>query len=189
MASFHKHKYLSDGRRPECKECSRKRLLEIKENNPFEAELRRLADGILKRTKYAVDKPKNKTYLERGIKCLLGETRVEVKEQLRKHYGDDIKRLLRKGIIPSVDRLDPYGHYELGNIQIVSLKTNLSRVDHSVKSVPIKVLYPDGNVDVFESISDAANHLKCKRDTIYASLDRPGINKRGLKFELLKKNA
>ncbi|MDQ0154951.1 NUMOD1 domain-containing DNA-binding protein [Robertmurraya andreesenii] len=185
MASFHKHNKLSDGRRPECKECSKKRNQEKAANDPYTSTLNKMADNILKRTKYAINKPKNKTYLVRGIKCLLGDSRNEIREMLDKHYGCEIKKLLHRGQKPSVDRIDPYGHYELGNIQIVSLEENLSRIDHKSISKSVRVTFPDGEQKVFESISDASKELGCKRDTIYASLKRPGINRRGLIFELV----
>jgi hypothetical protein len=187
LTSFYKHNHLSDGRRPECKDCSKKKKKEKETNDPFTSTLNKLADNILKRTVHDLDKPKNKVYKERNIKCLLGNNRAEVRETLRKHYGDDIKRLLRKGLKPSVDRIDPYGHYELGNIQIVSLQENISRIDVSNIAKPIRVYYPNGDYKDFRSIKEAAEHLGCKRDTIYASLERPGINRRGLRFELIDK--
>jgi hypothetical protein len=180
---------LSDGRRPECIECSKEARRRFVNENPYLNTLNKLADNILKRTNYAIDKPKNKVYKERGIKCLLGTNRVEVRESLDKHYGQDIKNLLDSGLKPSVDRIDPFGHYELGNIQIVTLKENISRVDSSYKSNPIRVFYPEGVQKDFPSIIAASKELKCKRDTIYASLERPGTNRKGLLFELLKKDA
>jgi hypothetical protein len=189
LTSFHKHNKLSDGHRPECKDCAKKKLREKAASDPYTDFLNKTADNILKRTKYAVDKPKNKTYLERGIKCLIGQNRVEIRETLDKYFGTEIKNLLSKGEKPSVDRINPYGHYELGNIQIVSLKQNLSRVDHSSISNAVKVIFPNGNELIFDSISEASRKLNCKRDTIYAALERPGINRKGLRFELLNKNA
>jgi hypothetical protein len=189
LTSFHKHSKLSDGRRPECIECSKEARQRFVNENPYLNTLNKLADNILKRTNYAIDKPKNKVYKERGIKCLLGNNRVEIRESLDKHFGQDIKNLLDLGLKPSVDRIDPFGHYELGNIQIVTLKENIARVDNSYKSNPIRVFYPDGTQKDFPSIIAASKELKCKRDTIYASLERPGINRKGLRFELLKKNA
>jgi len=103
---------------------------------------------------------------------------------LHEHFSEDIKRLLAKGEKPSVDRIDPYGHYELSNIQVISLEENLARIDLTPISKSIRVIYPDGTKKDFASISDAAKYLGCKRDTIYASLERPGVNKRGLLFEL-----
>jgi hypothetical protein len=189
LASFHKHHKLSDGVRPECKECGKKRSKEIALTDPYTKCLNNLADNILKRTKYAIDRPKNKTYLERGIKCLIGENRVEIREFLDTHFSADIKTLLILNEKPSVDRIDPYGHYELGNIQIVTLKENITRADHSSISHSIRVTYPNGEQKDFPSISAASKGIGCKRDTIYAALERPGINRKGFRFELLKKNA
>jgi hypothetical protein len=189
LTSFYKHPKLSDGRRPECSECSKKARQKFISENPYLDCINKLADNILKRTVHDIDKPKNKSYKERGIKCLLGSNRVEVRENLNKHYGHQIKYLLNKGLKPSVDRIDPYGHYELGNIQIITLQQNILRADHSHVSQSIRVFYPDGKQKDFPSILAASKEIGCKRDTIYAALERPEINRRGLRFELLKKNA
>lgn len=189
MASFYKHPKLSDGRRPECKECSKKSKETWRTENPYEDALNKLADNILKRTGRAIDAPKNKVYKERGIKCLLGSNRMEVRETLATNFGEDIKRLLGKGLKPSVDRIDPYGHYEIGNIQIITLRENILRADRSHVSQSIRVFYPNGDQRDFHSILAASKDIGCKRDTIYAALERPEINRKGLRFELLKKNA
>jgi hypothetical protein len=189
LASFYRHKGQSDGRRPECKECSKKKAQQRAMANPYEHALFNLSYNILKRTKKVTDRPKNKIYIERGIRCLLGENTEEIKRVLHEHFERDIKNLLEDNERPSVDRIDPYGHYELGNIQIISLHENLKRADHSHISHPLRVFYPNGEQKDFPSILAAAKYLGCKRDTIYASLDRPGINKKGLRFELLKKDA
>jgi hypothetical protein len=183
LASFYRHNGQSDGRRPECKGCSKKKKQEYVENNPYEDVLNRLTHGIWSRVVTCVDRPKNKIYRDREIKCLLGDSPKEVKQALDKHYSNDIKRLMRKGEKPSVDRIDPYGHYELGNIQIISLTDNLKRIDLSSISRRIKATFPDGKSQEYASILEAAKSIGCKRDTIYAALERPGINRRGIHFE------
>ncbi|MED3649977.1 NUMOD1 domain-containing DNA-binding protein [Heyndrickxia sporothermodurans] len=154
------------------------------EQDPYLDTLNKLADNIIKRTISAIDRPKNRVYKERGIQCKIGNSRSEVREVLNKHYGEDIKRLMKKGLKPSVDRIDPFGHYELGNIQIIPLRENLSRIKNP-RSVALKVTYPNGNTIVFDSISDASKYLNCKRDTIYHGIENPGINRKGLKFQIL----
>lgn len=183
MASFYKHKGQSDGRRPECRDCSKKKRLEYITKNPYEVVVQRLASGIQKRTVTDIEKPKNRTYKDRGIKNKLGISAYETKEMLDKHFSADIKRLMRKGEKPSVDRIDPYGHYELGNIQIISLTDNLKRIDMSSVSRKVKATFPDGKSQEYSSILEASKAIGCKRDTIYAAIKRPGINRRGIHFE------
>lgn len=170
--------------RPECKECEKVRREKRASANPYLTTLNKLSDNILKRTVYGIDKPKNRIYKERGIKCLLGSNRVEVREQLDSHFGNEIKALLAKGEKPSVDRIDPYLHYQVDNIQIVTLTENLKRIDKSSTQRKVTVTYPDGQTKEFPSVLVAAKELGCKRDTIYMGAERPGTNRKGLLFDI-----
>lgn len=169
--------------------CSTKRSQQRAKEHPYGHVLYCLAYNILKRTTKVTDRPRNRTYIERGIKCLIGDNPQEVKQVLHNNFEQQIRDLLEKGEKPSVDRIDPFGHYELSNIQIVTLEENIKRADLSSISHSIRVFYPDGKQKDFPSISAASKYIGCKRDTIYASLERPGINRKGFRFELLKKDA
>jgi hypothetical protein len=185
LTSFHKHSKLSDGRRPECKDCSKAKKEKSKLENPLEHAMKNLSANIYKRIFIDINKPKNKCYKEKNIKCLIGNNTPAIYDTLNRHYRDDIKRLLQKGLRPSVDRIDPDGHYELGNIQIVDLVDNINRSRHPSTSKTIRVIYPNETVEEFPSISAAARKLKCKRDTIYYSIEKPGVSRKGLRFELI----
>lgn len=185
--SFHRNKGAKDGRRPECKDCARKIQQERRKENPYIACLNSMADNLIKRLYTQIDRPVNKTYKERGIKSLIGKNRGEIRETLHKHYGDDIKRLLRKGEKPTLDRIDPYGHYELGNIQIITFDENRRRADTSSFSRKVIVTHPDGREEVFASVLEASKRLGCKRDTIYSGAENPGTNRKGLTFKILDK--
>lgn len=170
--------------RPECKACEKKRRVAKQSIDPFHYVVTNLADGILGRTKYKIDSEKNKTYKERGIKCLLGDTRAEVRESLIKYFSADIKEIMSNGEKPSIDRVNPYGNYEVSNIQVVTLKENLKRSSITNKAREVEVTYPQGNVVIFESVSDASRELGIKRDTIYWGANNPGGNKKGYEFKI-----
>lgn len=173
---------LNRGFRPECKDCEKARREARHKADPLLATVNTLADGILKRVKYGINKPKNKIYKERGIKCLIGENRAEIRESLLAHFEEDIKNLLEKGERPSVDRIDAYSHYTIENIQIISVKENASRADASSKSIPITAVLATGEKVSFISISEAAKSLEIKRDTITRHLTAGTKTRYGISF-------
>lgn len=144
------------GRKPWCKKCTRERELRRRELDPLHAKLTIMADGILKRTKYVHCTPFNRSYKERGIQCLIGDNLPEVRDFLKVHFGNDVLHLMESGENPSVDRIDPYGHYELTNIQIISMKENRNRADMSYRNRPITVEDAFGNIQSFKSIKEAS---------------------------------
>lgn len=173
------------GYKPQCKKCTKAREIARQEDDPLHAKLTIMADGILSRTKYVHCTPFNKSYKERGIKCLIGENKAEVRSMLNKHFRHDVIRLLRRDENPSVDRIDPYRHYELGNIQIIPLRENRRRADMSYRFKPVKVTDVDGNITMYESIKGATKALGYP----YASVVRWGYsnkpNKQGYLIEIL----
>lgn len=181
---FFRHSKLKDGRRPECKECSKNSRKQREEKRPLETAIYSMAHGIVKRTILDVDKPNNEYYKRNGIQCRLGKTAAEVNKTLTIHYRDDFKKILRKGGKPSVDRIDAKGHYELGNIQIVTFEENMRRSNKLASARSVLVTYPDGVEVYFDSITEASRKLKCKRDTIYSGAKKPGTNRKGLLFKI-----
>lgn len=178
---FHR---LYDAFRPECKSCASARKKKYEREHPYEHRLNRMAAGIIKRVSTSVHNPKNRTYITRGIKCLLGENMQEVRKVLHENFEEDIRQLLANGYLPSVDRIDPFGHYELGNIQIISLEENLSRSNLRPRKRKVVVEHTNGTKMQFDSVLDASKALGIKRDTIYSGAAKPGSNKRGLLFEI-----
>lgn len=170
--------------RPECSVCEKRRRIERQTTDPFKYTVNKLADGILSRTGSKIDHPKNKIYKERGIKCLLGASRNEVVDTLIDNFSEDIKRIMDSGEKPSVDRIDPYGHYEVGNIQIITLQENLLRSNITSRARSVEVTLPQGEVMVFESVAEASRELGIKRDTIYWGADNPGGNRKGYEFKI-----
>lgn len=152
--------------------------------NPLDVTMYKLASNLVKRTITDVDNSRNAYYKRNGIKCLIGNNTQGVLETLKTHYRDDVIRLLRKGEKPSVDRIDPKGHYELGNIQIVSFEENMRRSDKKAVSRAVTVTFPDNSKVTYESILRASKEIGCKRDTIYHGAKYPGTNKKGLEFEI-----
>jgi len=188
LTEFYKLSSSSDGRRPDCKDCCKRYKEELKKKDPVNYYLKLLAYGIFQRTRWEVNKPKNKCYKENGIKCLLGETPEEAFHYLKDNFEEDVKRLLKQDKTPSVDRINPNGHYEHGNIQIIDLKENVRKGVEAAKrknSRRVKATFPDGSIKIYSSITEASKEIGCKRDTIYRAIERPGVNKRGILFELI----
>lgn len=156
---------------------------EYKLNDPFGFRVNEMAHGILSRTRYKIHTAKNKSYRERGVECRIGTNKAEIRETLTKHFAHDIRRLMARGELPTVDRIDSHGHYELGNLRIVSLEVN--RQDNAGNNPrPVIVTDPSGDEQYFESVSAASKTLGIKRDTIYANAERGTTSQRGFRFEL-----
>jgi hypothetical protein len=190
----HKEKPLSDFNKQGyyCKDCRTTYMKEyrqkIKENDPLTYRLTVLAAAIMARTKHRLHKKQNKIYRERGTKCFLGDTEKQVSETLRKHFAKEIIELIEAGKTPSVDRIDPNGHYEIGNIQIVPLEENLKRAEKArLKAVrkKVKVTFPSGEFKVYPSISHASKELGTDRKSIGIWAQQGTPNRRGLLFELV----
>ena len=57
--------------------------------------------------------------------------------ELTLHYLKEYERFMRNnpGVVPSIDRIDEYGLYEIGNIQIISRNENAKKY-HRIKGHP-----------------------------------------------------
>lgn len=62
-------------------------------------------------------------YGAKGIKCLLTVDQMEIV------WKRDNAHLLTR---PSIDRIDPNGHYELGNVRFIELSENSRRLTHAM---------------------------------------------------------
>lgn len=181
---------MKDGRRPDCASCNYEQRKKNRQLHAVDAKIYDMASGILRRTS---GKGRNcRSYEIKGIECLIGNTRDEVITYINKHFRGEIEKFHNEGKIASIDRIDSNRHYEHRNLRIIEFVENARLGAKQAKianSHPLRVIFPNGDIEDFPSISDAAKTLKCKRDTIYGSLKQPGINRRGLRFELLKKDA
>lgn len=63
-------------------------------------------------------------YFDKGVEVRL--SRVQYRDWCESQAGV-IDLIIANGDTPSIDRIDPDGHYELGNIRVIPLKLNLSR--------------------------------------------------------------
>lgn len=189
LSDFYHMSTTKSGYRPDCKECCQNSKKEFRELNPVRDKCNRMGAGIIKRTVWEIDFPKNKTYKDKGIVSEIGSTSKEVSDFLYKTYFDEIGLYLSEGIEPSVDRIDPYGNYVESNIRIISLKDNIrlglkNAVLKTSKSV--RAVYPNGKENIFSSVSEASRELSKKRDTIISSRDRGVSTKDGYSFYYLK---
>jgi hypothetical protein len=177
--------------RPECKVChlTRKKKYEkkLEDKDTYSYKLKKLGIGILRRTIYKNQNKRNKCYRDKGIKCKIGKNLKEICNFLDSNFKQDILNLLERGEISSVDRIDSNKHYEEGNLRIITFKENSIlglKNANLATSIPVRVFYKDGSTCDFLSISDAANSLNCKRDTVYAHLDG-SKTRTGITFKLL----
>jgi hypothetical protein len=182
IGSFQWHGKTPDGYRPECRTCSRELKRKREAADPVGSQIKKLARYIQNRTKYRQDKPKNNCYKAHDVKCKLGDTLPEVTEALTTLFKDEIALLLSEGKKPSIDRIDPRGDYEVGNIRVIELRENL-RISRK-GNVPVKVTQPNGTEIIYASIKDTALSLGCNVKTVARLLNgTTKQNLRGLKFE------
>lgn len=184
---FYRHKKSKDGRRPDCKECSNKQKQSYKEQKPYEYYLVSMSNGILKRIKHDVHKPKNKAYKEKEIKNFIGETSEEIREYLHRNFEKEIKSLIDRGIIPSVDRINSNKHYEEGNIRIVPLEDNVkagSLAGGMTKAKKVIVTFPNNETKIYESVSECARQLNIDRRTVQRHIKNGTRTREGLTFKV-----
>ena len=175
-----------DGLRPSCKDCDRVWKVNYAKNNPVMDRCKRMGRGIIQRTVSDVDSPTNRTYKENNVKSKIGDTGVEIAEYLYSNFYDDILNLIKEGEKPSVDRIDSTKDYEEGNIRIISFRENsLDGIRNAVKktSRETKVIYPNGDIRMFKSVSEASRELGIKRDTIIRNRDNGTETRNGFRFE------
>src|SRR5690625_1040525 len=167
---FNRH---PSGSRPECKQCERNRRIARDKANPIESRANKMAQGILARVKHKSEYIKNRSYKERKVKSEIGETVMEIREVLLKHFEREIKELIDDGKTPSVNRINPLGKYSIDNIEIIDSKKN-------VRETGVRIICEDkmtGTTITFNSITEAAKHYGVKRETIYTALNRPEASK------------
>lgn len=178
-----------DGRRPDCKECSKKAKKQHEEKNPVMYRCEQMGKNLIKRTVTDVDKPANKCYKENGIVSEIGSTAVEISHYLYDNFYGDIYRLIDEGKLPSLDRINPKENYKEGNIQIIDFRENyLAGIANAVKktSKKIRVVSPDKSEEVYESVSEVARVLGKKRDTIIRNRDNGTKTRDGYQFFSVK---
>lgn len=88
--------------------------------SPLDRSIHNMTTGLLRRTG-----PKGE-YTEKGISNRLGN-RPKIDQYLRDNFADDIQKLLENREVPSIDRIDPDGHYEHGNVRVISRSENSKR--------------------------------------------------------------
>ena len=118
IEEFHRDRTRKDGRQSYCKACqSAYKKKKYREMSPLERSAYSMACNVAKRT------GPNGKYTKKGIKNLIGNY-AEIKRFLLEKFSQDIQAILDKGETPSIDRIDPNGHYEPGNVRVISHSLN-----------------------------------------------------------------
>lgn len=155
---------LYGGLRPSCKQCDKDG------RDPYKDRLQRMAKHLLSRLS-DTENPRNNCYI--GVECKIGNSVTEIKEYLDKNFREEIKAIIKDGETPSLDRINPKGHYEEGNLRIISFRENYMAGlvnAMNVISKRVTVVYANGSRKSFDSISHASRELGLKRDTIIERL-------------------
>lgn len=182
---FYRLSTSKDGRRPDCKDCSKKTKAEYENMHPVMSKCKQLGHAIITRTKTKVDHPSNKCYKENKVVSEIGDTGIEIAKYLYTNFYEEIETLINDGKTPSVDRIDSTKNYAKDNIRIVDFRENyLDGVANAVKktSKQVKVCYPTGEEEIFDSVSVASRKLGIKRDTIIRNRDNRTTSRKGYTF-------
>lgn len=187
IREFSRMSTTKDGRRPSCKSCGKLFRERKKLENPLDTKIYSMASAIVSRVINNVDYKKNKCYKNYDVKCLLGKIPSEIAFQLKIHFGYEIERMMNEGKNPSIDRIDPTGNYELGNIRVITLEENVSlgnKKGTALTSKPILVTFIDGRTKIYKSVSECSRELSLSRSTIIIHRDNGTRTTDGMSFSL-----
>jgi hypothetical protein len=105
-----------------------------------------------------INNPDYYYYGRRGIKCLITE------EELKKLWFRDKAYLMK---IPSVDRIDNNGNYEINNCQFIEHSENVGKMNKYIKIKPILQYDLQKNfIKEWKSLTQAEQELKILRTSI-----------------------
>lgn len=153
------------------------------ENNDVEYFASRMATQAIQRCKPS----RNNHYSKNNIKCLF-TSHKEFKEYLIEEFSEDIEELLKREKTPSIDRINPSGNYEVGNIRVIDFEVNnkLGREEFARRnSKPVRCVNPSGEELVFSSVKDAAISLGKARKTVRHYANNGGTTRDGFAFEFI----
>lgn len=131
----------------------------------------------------------NKSYLAKGIELRLTKDEFYAWCDLN---ATTIMSLYAAGETPSINRIDHLGHYQDGNIEIITLDAN--RAESQTRSLvtavlaatkaklkPVVLIHPDGKETSYSSIKEAAATLGLRATNISQVLSGSKKTHRGYK--------
>lgn len=74
----------------------------------------------------------NSSYFRKGVELRI--TRMELELLVRENWSQ-IKTIREGGDIPSIDRIGPSIHYEIGNLQFIPYRKNMSKAGKATKNL------------------------------------------------------
>lgn len=174
-----------EGNRSKCRECrnrdQRIRNAEKQKENPVRFSCTTMAFGAYSRI-YADCRKKHKIYQRiKGVKFGFNNAK-EMEDHLYDNFYSDIAQILLEGKSPSVDRIDSSKGYTKENIRILDTVTNLMLGVENIKR-KVKVTYPDGLTEVFDSVWSCAKYFNTRRECITDWICGKSIPSNGCKFE------
>ena len=118
------------------------------------------------------------------------ESSTELKWYLYKNFYQDIKSLLDKDLVPSIDRKDPSKGYTKENIRVINFDLNTALgVDNVRKKV--EMILPNGEFKIFPSVTECVlffgyDKKDCNRVSSWAKDDGKYAKPKGYEFRYVK---
>jgi len=128
-------------------ERAKKAKQNMKKEDPAKYHSFNMADNAFNRIKYSKNRKPSYNGKEFGFK-----DRKHLREYIYTQYKSDILELIKNNKYPTIDRIDSTKGYVEGNIRVISYNKN-TQLGLDIIRVPVEVVYINGEIDNFESIS------------------------------------
>lgn len=119
------------------------------------------------------------------------ESSTELKWFLFNNFYNDIKDLLDKNLVPSIDRKDPSKGYIEGNIRVISFELNTALGVDTVRQ-KVEMILPNGEFIIFPSVTKCGLYFnldksETSRISSWARNDGKYVKPKGYEFRYINK--